>query len=171
MNKKALTSFGLPIALLLSNSASAITINNFSNWGISTSNLSTSVAGVFSVVEDQHSDFLNPGYGGQQYDAEGIYATWDTDYLYVAVITGRKQNDTAGGSWAPGDIAFDLGSNHSFEYGLVTSSSNGGTPASNGIGSPGDFYNVSTWNYGLWNASGAYVGFGAATADHNHPQV
>lgn len=145
-NKTLLLS-ALSLSALLSQNALATTINNFSDWGISTSDLSSSTAGVQFTTEDQHGSYLDPGYGGQNYDAEGIYTTWDNDYLYVGVMTGRAQNGTG---WTAGDIAFDLGSDGSFEYGLVTSSQTSSNP--DGIGSPGDFYSVTDWNYGLWTS-------------------
>ena len=139
------------LSALLAQNASATTITAFSDWGINASNLSSSTSGVQSTIEDQHDSYLDPGYGGQAYDAEAIYTTWDNDYLYVGVMTGRAQDATG---WSAGDIAFDLGSDGSFEYGLVTSSQASNHP--DGIGSPGDFYSVTDWNYGIWTAPAVY---------------
>lgn len=153
-------------AILVAPIASAGTINSFADWGISTVDLSSSVADVTYVTEDQKDNYLNPGYGGQAYDAEGIYVTTDSNYLYVGVMTGRAQS---GGSWAPGDIAFDLGSDNSFEYGLITSSYTGSASSTGGIGNPGEFFAVSEWNYGIWDSAGNYVGQNSASADTEHP--
>lgn len=147
--------------------AHATTISSFADWGISTTDLSSSVSDVRYITEDQHTQYLNPGYGGQGYDAEAIYTTWDNDYLYVAVMTGRKQNPRSG--WAPGDIAFDLGSDKSFEYGLVTSNATGSYASTAGIGNPGDVYAVSEWNYGIWDADANYVGVNSPSVDKDHP--
>lgn len=167
MKKLSALSMAFAITLTMAGNAAAVTISNFSDWAISTSDLSSSVSGVYYITEDQHTSYLAPGYGGQDYDAEGIYATWDADNLYVGIMTGRKQNPTS--DWAPGEIAFDLGSDKSFEYGVVTSSATGSHPATAGIGTPGEFYAASAWNYGIWDAAGNHVGEGSALADTDHP--
>jgi len=155
------------LALAFSHGSSAATINNFSDWGISSSDLSSSLSDVHAITEDQHTYYLNPGYGGQEYDVEAIYTTWDNDYLYVGIMTGREQNPTTG--WAPGDIAFDLGSDNSFEFGLVTSSATGSHSSTAGTGNPGEFYAVSEWNYGIWDENGNHVGANSPLVDKNHP--
>ncbi len=167
MKNLTISLFSIAMAMMLTQPVSAIPINNNSDWGINSADFSSSEASVYWIAEDQHSNYLDPGYGGQNYDVEAIYTTWDTNKLYVSIITGRKQNP--GGGWAPGDIAFDLGQDGTFEYGLVTSNANGSYPASNGIGNPGDFYSVSEWNYGIWDAAGNHVGFGDPQADKDHP--
>jgi hypothetical protein len=146
-----LSALSLSLSALIPQAALATTINTFSDWGISTSDLSSSTASVQSTVEDQHGSYLNPGYGGQAYDAEAIYTTWDSDYLYIGIMTGRAQD---AGGWTAGDISFDLGSDGSFEYGLVTSDATSSHP--DGIGAPGDFYDVTDWNYGIWTAPGVH---------------
>lgn len=157
----------LPLLFAFPHLSHATTINSFADWGISAVDLSSSVSDVMYITEDQHTQYLDPGYGGQAYDAEAIYATWDSDYLYVAVMTGREQNPRSG--WAPGDIAFDLGSDKSFEYGLVTSSATGSYASTAGIGSPGEFYSVDAWNYGIWDKHGNYVGHNSPSVDKDHP--
>jgi hypothetical protein len=166
MKKQSVVYLALAAGLAFAGNASAITINSFSDWGISTTDLSTSVTGVHHITEDQHSSFLGPGYGGQTYDAEGIYATWDANNLYVGIMTGLPQSGT---EWAPGDIAFDLDSDNSFEYGVVTSSATGSHPATAGIGNPGEFYAVSEWNLGIWDVNGGYINNTGNPADPNHP--
>ena len=161
MNTITKTITSLTAGLALSASASAATINSFNDWGIDKSNFSASTPGVYSTTEDG----IQRGRGGQAYDAEGLYTTWDNDYLYVTLITGRKQNPNSG--WAPGDFAFDIGSDGTFEYGLVTSSGTGSHASVAGIGNPGDFYQVSDWNYGLWDENGQNVGDG--NGDTAHP--
>ncbi|MCF6218159.1 MAG: hypothetical protein L3J94_05250 [Gammaproteobacteria bacterium] len=155
------------VALLAISSASAATITNFSDWQINSSNLSSGNSAVNYITEDQHADFLDPGYGGQDYDAEAIYTTWDSNYLYIGVMTGREQNP--GDGWAPGDIAIDIGSNGSYEFGMVTSSATGDNPATAGIGLAADLYAVSSWNNGIWDSAGNYVGANSPLVDTSHP--
>ncbi len=151
------------------NSAFAITINHFSDWGINTSNLSSSTVTDFNIEDDLDGGWLDPGYGGQKYDAEAMYATWDATHLYVGILTGRAQNASG---WTAGDIAFDFGSDGTYEYGLVTSSADG--TGHDGIGSPGEFYDVNAgsdgWNWGIWSASDDHVSQNSAGAiAYNHP--
>ncbi len=167
MDKNYFSTILLSLTLAFSHASLATSISNFNDWGINTSDLSSSHSGVHSIEEDQHSNYLNPGYGGQEYDAEAIYTTWDNDYLYVGIMTGRLQNPTTG--WAPGDIAFDLGSDNSYEFGLVTSSAAGSNASTAGIGNPGEFYIVSEWNYGVWDENGNHVGVNSPLVDINHP--
>ncbi|MBT3204122.1 MAG: PEP-CTERM sorting domain-containing protein [Gammaproteobacteria bacterium] len=154
------------------NSAFAITINNFSDWGIQSD--FSAASGIDSIVEDYtggSSGYLNPGYGGQSYDAEAMYATWDSSYLYVGVFTGRAQD---AGGWTAGDIALDFGSDGTYEYGLVTSSAVGSNTDADGIGIAGEFYSVTTgdtgWNWGIWSEPGVDVPLNSqGTIDYNHP--
>jgi len=162
--KISIATIALNFALL--HNVSAATINSFSDWGITSTGVTTSAAGVYSHTEDQTGNYLSPGYGGQDYDAEGIYATWDSNYLYVGVMTGRAP--TASG-WSAGDIAFDFGSDKSYEYGLITTDHSGSYPAAAGIGSPGELFQVSQWNYGIWDQAGNHVGYGSSAADTDHP--
>jgi hypothetical protein len=90
---------------------------SYSDWGIDTNTLTSSNAKVQSI-KDQHDSFLDPGYGGQAYDAEGLYAAWDSDYLYIGLMTGRADTDSG---WSPDDFALDFGSDGTYEYGVVNS--------------------------------------------------
>jgi hypothetical protein len=100
------------------------------------------------TIEDQDTSYLNPGYGGQDYDAEAIYVNRDSTDIYVAVITGRDPNASG---WRWGDIALDFGNDGVFEYGLVTLGDSG-QHSSSGIGDSGNFYQVNDWNVGIWDA-------------------
>ena len=62
-------------ATVASQSATAgiIADGNYADWSINQSDLSSADSSVHHTVEDQHSWYLSPGYGGQAYDAEGIY--------------------------------------------------------------------------------------------------
>lgn len=86
--------------------------------------------GIYSAVEDQSPsvDFLNPGYGGQKFDVEAIYFTRDTTYAYFSIVTGFPlEGRFYQGDWyTPGDVAFDFGSDGSYEFGLETTGTNQG---------------------------------------------
>jgi len=95
------------------------------------------------TVEDQTgglSVYLNPGYGGQRYDAEAIYLDWDSSNLYILLVTGLPSNNK---DYAPGDIAIDFGKNGSWDFGIETTGNNGNTK--------GGIYQNITWAKGLWN--------------------
>jgi hypothetical protein len=70
--------------------------------------------------------FLSPGYGGQAYDAEAIYLTWDAHSLYVALVTGHDpntQNNPSGNTYSAGDFALNFWSgtdNRTYEFGIRT---------------------------------------------------
>jgi len=98
-------------------------------------------AGIAYAVEDQiggSATYLNPGYGGQLFDAEAMYATYDSTNFYYAIVTGHPL--TGSGAYLPGDIALDFGSNGSYEFGIETT----GAYASK-------LYSVTSWGTGLWN--------------------
>ena len=105
-------------------------------------------------VEDQSGGsnaYLNPGYGGQAYDAEAIYVKRDATDFYIAVVTGLGPDNI---TYPAGDLAFDFGSDGSYEYGVVVKSDSG--TSNGGIGNKGDVYKVNQWNLGLWDDSGSY---------------
>ena len=99
------------------------------------------------MVDDQTgtSGYLNPGYGGQAYDAEAIYVDMSGGYINIAIVTGR---DPDAGGYVAGDIAIDFGINGTFDIGLVTLGDGVG------LGGAGELYSVTEWNYGLWSDPG-----------------
>ncbi len=122
-----------------------------SDWGITVADNNgsswTPTAGIFySAGEDQFNDNSNsgqvfPGYGGQRYDAEGLYATYDADFLYLLVVTGLRPE---GWKWKPGDIAIAFDNDITqAEFGVETTG-----------GNAGGLYNNITWGHGLSNWSG-----------------
>lgn len=145
-------------AMALSTGAHAIEIDgNWTDWITpsgtgSASDWTPNEASVKYAAEDQNSYYLDPGYGGQAYDAEAIYVTSSASHLYVALITGREPG-AAGWPW--GDIALDFGDDDSFEYGLVTVADAGSHPQA-GIGQVGQVYAVDQWNLGVWDSPGQY---------------
>jgi hypothetical protein len=146
--KKLLFLIALFAAVLLqTGNAQAFTFNangSLTEWGVLPGTFGhsdwTPDAGIFSAVEDQDPavNYLNPGYGAQQFDAEAMYVKYDATNLYFAIVTGKDPG--TGGGYRPGDIAFDFGSNGSYEYGIETTG-----------GNAGKLYTVSSWNKGIWN--------------------
>lgn len=106
------------------------------SWGVSYGSWAPNAAApnpnLAFVVEDWtggNGGYLDPGWGGDQYDVEAAYMATDGQYLYVAVITGfpitgRSDN---GHFYAPGDIAIDVGSDranqHGYDYAVDVSQS------------------------------------------------
>ncbi|MDP3032753.1 MAG: hypothetical protein Q8N33_11820 [Rhodocyclaceae bacterium] len=102
-------------AIAISGPAAALTINidgNLSDWGVTSLSWVPS-SGVHYTVEDQTGGanaYLNPGYGGQAYDAEALYAAIIGNRLYIALATGhnpRTLQDPARNSYGAGDFAID----------------------------------------------------------------
>ncbi len=165
--KKA-TPFITGMLLLLSASAAqALTIDgDLNDWinaptGIDADWSNTLRSSIHFVEEDQNTNYLNPGYGGQNYDVEAIYAERDNSNLNLAIVTGRAPG-TSG--WAGGDISFnfDFGSDStSFEYGIVTQDHDGLLQ--------GQVYAVSEWNYGIWTAPKINDVNGSSQFKSEHP--
>lgn len=151
-------------AMFASGSASAFVVDgNPADWGINPSNWQAG-PGIHSTIEDQTGGsgvYLNPGYGGQAYDAEALYATFSGGKLFILLATGHDPatlNNPAGNSYGAGDFAIDFGKDGSYEVGINI--------IPGGFGVAGGIYKNAQWNYGLWNASGAYD---PANPDPAHP--
>lgn len=120
----------------------AITIDSqLLDWGLHTNHLITDWTpspGISWAEEDSvgPGGYVGPGYGGQDYDAEAIYATYDSSWLYVAVVTGFPQGGRNSGvnHFDPGDIAIDFGKDGTWDYGIETRGANQGT-----------LYSVTSW--------------------------
>ena len=122
----------------------------FADWGVNSTTLQSSTARK-QTIEDQHDSYLNPGYGGQKYDAEAMYLDWDANYLYVGVLTGLPSNNPhnpAGNSYGPGDIILDFGLDNNPEFAFKVITRNGLTKGKvyQPLSSP------TTWHYGIWSA-------------------
>ena len=114
--------------------AQAYTVDgNLSDWGVTTTGSASDWnpnSGVYYTTEDQTGSsgtYLNPGYGGQVYDAEAIYVDFDSNYMYYAVVTGLPET---GVTYPSGDISFDFGQNGIYEMGIEVLGDNGFTSGS-----------------------------------------
>jgi hypothetical protein len=157
-----LSAGGAQAGLLGGSTAPAFVIDgNLSDWGVqrngNASDWTPNSSVAAYLVEDQHgSNYLNPGYGGQPYDAEAIYVAFDANNLYIAVATGHNPNTpdiftAAGDSYAPGDLAIDFGRDGSFEYGIELLGS--------ATTQKGHVYSGVNWGLGVWKANGAWTGY------------
>lgn len=171
-----LTTLMLVAGMATSAGAQAFIIDgDLSDWGVK-KNIGaagwTPNAGIENVIEDQHASFLNPGYGGQAYDAEAIYATIAKDSadnqwkLFLALATGHHPNtkdNPPANSFGAGDFAIDFGKDGSFDLGIniLHTLANGQKEAFGQDKGVGGVYKNAQWALGLWNASGAL--------DPNHP--
>ncbi len=157
---KTLMHLIIAASMLSSAGAQATTIaidGNLADWGLKqtgqasdwTPNSNIVPNASQYTVEDQTGNAnvrLFPGWGGQAYDAEALYVSLDSSFLYLALITGlspNTQDNPANNSYAPGDFAIDFGQDGSYEFGIQTTGADAGK-----------VYSVSTWHYGLWNVSG-----------------
>lgn len=166
----------LPLTILLTaGHAQAFVIDgHLDDWGLQRTGQASDWlpnSGIKYQIEDQHSALLDPGYGGQAYDAEAIYMTWDASNLYVALATGHSpltQNKPSSNSYAAGDLAIDFGNNGSYEFGIEL------------LGSAntqrGHVYTDVDWALGIWKPNGAWTGYrdpaaagNIAQADPLHP--
>jgi len=156
--------------MLTSAGAQAIVIDgNLTDWGLKqTGQVSDWIPDPAVVpsaeqytVEDQTGGAgtrLFPGWGGQAYDAEALYVSINSSFLYIALVTGLHPDtpdDPKNNSYAPGDFAIDFGRDGSFEFGIQTTGSD-----------KGKVYRVSEWDYGLWDVNGNLA---PNNPDRRHP--
>lgn len=145
--------------------AGVIVDGGYTDWSIDPTTMASTDANTRYVVEDQRTSYLSPGYGGQEYDAEAMYTRQEGGKLYIGVMTGHSGHDR---DWSAGDIAIDVGSNGSYDFGVVTSNAvgNGG----DGIGEAGQLFAASAWNYGIWRGPDDLAGLNdPAAVAFGHP--
>ena len=163
--KIILSATALLLTAALSGPAQATLVvdGKLSDWQIDKNTWVSSLAGVHSSIEDTTGGanaYLNPGYGGQAYDAEAMYATFQDGKLFIALVTGHNPltvNNPGANVYAAGDFAIDFGKNGTYELGINIV---------NGFGVAGGVYSNPTWAYGLWGANGSQ---NAANPDKTHP--
>ncbi len=150
----------------MSSGAMAVSITvdgNYSDWGFNTwegftssdsagSPITGNTNGVYWWEEDgvESNGFVGPGYGGQQYDVEGLYTKIADGNLYFMVVSGMRGSD-GDSVFEPGDIIIDLFSNNALERQYVVETtgyryilnSSGYVSSTETTGSAGYLYNVS----------------------------
>lgn len=154
------------LLLALAPAAQALSIDgNLADWGLhQTGSASdwTPIAGTHYVVADQDGNnnaFLSPGYGGQKYDVEALYLRYDSDNLYLALVTGHnpKTNQNPGANqYARGDFAIDFGQDGSWDFGVLTDTRGSLTAGSVVATGNGD------WKVGLWAGPNVLAAPGAS---------
>lgn len=96
------------------------------SWGVSYGSWAPNSAapngGRAYVVEDWtggNGGYLDPGWGGDAYDAEAAYMATDGQYLYVAVVTGFPLSGRWDGGryYAAGDLAIDVNNDRANQHG------------------------------------------------------
>lgn len=147
---------GIVMAAFWVSPAAAITIDgNLSDWGVNPTTW-VPASGIHVTIEDQTGSgayYLNPGWGGQAYDAEALYAQFGGGKLYIALATGHNPatlQKPFSNSYGAGDFAIDFGKDGSYELGIniVHAGTNGNADP---LGVVGGVYMNPVWNYGIWN--------------------
>ncbi|WP_300452065.1 PEP-CTERM sorting domain-containing protein [Accumulibacter sp.] len=145
----------------------AFTIDgNLVDWGVNHTTWVPS-PGIEYAIDDQvgaGAYYLNPGWGGQAYDAEALYAKIADGRLYIALATGhnpRTVNNPGANSYGAGDFAIDFRKDGTFDLGInikqVNSVARGGAPVFESFGVEGGVYKDPTWAYGLWDKNGHHT--------------
>jgi len=155
-----------------STNSNAITIDvngDLSDWGVSRNgNASdwtpTANAGIQYTIEDQHEKKLDPGYGGQLYDAEAIYAYKNDTTLFIALATGHNPetaNNPDSNSFGAGDFAIDFEKDGIYELGINIKPSWDTFDDDNDevIAGTAGVYGEITWNYSDYWADGTIPGY------------
>jgi hypothetical protein len=98
-----------------------VTDGSLNDWGVTPGYDWTPNPGIFYTLEDylpgsNRDGYLDPGWGGQTFDAEAMYLNYDNNYLYYAIVTGMPKGGNSG--LLPGDIAISF-NNEGFEYGIA----------------------------------------------------
>ena len=165
MRANALSAFAIALAASGSASAALTVDGNLADWQINQTTWVSSLSGVHSTIEDNTGNgayYLSPGYGGQAYDAEALYATVQGNKLFIALATGHNPLTVQTSNvYAAGDFAIDFGKNGTYELGInVVNNFSGGVL--------GGVYSSPTWAYGLWSATGAQTS-DPTKVDKTHP--
>lgn len=121
------------LVVIFQPAAYAITVDGSVNdWGVTPGAFGNPAqwipnTGIDFVEEDQNPaiDFLNPGWGGQNFDVEAVYFTSDDSKAYFSVITGFNLLTPPAG-YTGGDLALDFNSDGTYEFGLETLGANAG---------------------------------------------
>lgn len=144
---------------ILSQAAAITADGDFADWGIKADGTVagwTPTAGIRHVVEDQSGGagtYLSPGYGGQAYDAEALYLTWNkksdgNTSLYLGLVTGHNPDSTAYGR---GDFAIDFGRNGTWDFGVLTKDRTSSLKQNDVVSTTN-----ADWAKGLWSSPKVY---------------
>lgn len=126
-----------------------------SDWGIAPGEWGTSVwtpadgvQGTWPPAEDDYPDgtnsgYVGPGYGGQDFDAEAIYFTYDDEYAYFALVTGMPPKGAR--NEFPGDIILRFGQDPTWTHAIETTGGNSLVV--------GALYEEIEWEKGLWGTT------------------
>jgi hypothetical protein len=183
---KTLMHLMIVAGMLTSAGAQAIVINgDLTDWGVQKNIgaagwIPTANNGIIpnskiqSSIEDwdrsTKNGYLDPGYGGQAYDAEALYALIEGNTLFIALATGHNPN-TANtpnqNHYGAGDFAIDFGKDGSYELGINIK------PSWDTFGVAGGVYKDVIWNLGLWNdnPTSGYVKSEHPTSMRNGTQI
>jgi hypothetical protein len=134
---------------LLSDWGVTVADNNASTYGVPNGQGQKPIAGGKQLLyhsEDTgdtqgHGFFLDPNYGGQDYDAEFMGVVFDGSKLQIAIVTGQRP-DNGFSYFAPGDIRIvtSIG-----VYGVEVGGGNGGGSGSSiAQGAPGATYTLNS---------------------------
>ncbi len=183
---KTLIQLMIVAGMMASAGAQAIVIDgDLSDWGIQkdigkagwtptanngiipNSNIQTSVE---DWDRSTKNGYLDPGYGGQAYDAEALYALIEGNTLFIALATGHNPataNSPNNNNFGAGDFAIDFGKNGSYELGINIK------PYWDTFGVAGGVYKNVTWELGLWNdnATSGYLKSEHPTSMSNGTQI
>jgi hypothetical protein len=150
MHKKTLLVLGLIVGLVFC--IRPAYANFIVDWGITPGIWTPNSTSINYIQEDFVGDYgyVNPGYGGQKFDAEALYVKYTGSSLQFAVVAGAPPDLQSYSSWYSGDVAFDFG--NGYAYGVETTGlTQGGTPGT----VAGKLYNVTSWGQGLWGGASA----------------
>jgi hypothetical protein len=111
--------------------------------------------GIHFTIEDltgHANTYLNPGWGGQAYDAEALYAVIQDKHLFIALATGHNPNtrqDPGRNSYGAGDFAIDFGKNGEYELAINIRHVNA-KGVKDDFGEEGGVYMKPVWAMGLF---------------------
>jgi hypothetical protein len=102
------------LVLLFAGGAFAdIVVNgSLSDWGVTPGSQWHNSIGASEWIETAvgSDGYVGPGYGGQLFNVEAMYAFANSTNFYYAIVTGFPETDTTynGTKYSPGDVLFDL---------------------------------------------------------------
>ncbi len=150
--------------MVTSATASSITVDgNYTDWGFNSwkgfnisgegpgNPVTGNSNGIYWWEEDGVGSwgYVGPGYGGQQFDVEGLYTKIADGYLYFLVISGMR-GSVGNTDFEPGDVVINLLSDNVIDKQYVVETTgykfnldkNGHVNSTSITGSAGYLYNV-----------------------------